>query len=137
MKKLLHLIIGFLCGISAVLACSDDSPPKADAASCDCPAAEAPLPGRVVEVIEARMLPPSTEFNGRASGGAGCPENSILLTGGCMGGTGQAPDVVLEQSSPTPRENGNPGTSWNCRWRNNTNQPVEVRGIVRCLVPAP
>ncbi len=54
-----------------------------------------------------------------------------------MGGLGQVPNVVLEQSAPTSRENGNPGRSWDCRWRNNTNQPVEVRGIVRCLVPTP
>lgn len=138
MKSLATMIVGFLLGISAVLACNDDWPPRVDAATaCDCPAAEPPIASRIVETIRSITLPPSSENNGRNGGGFGCPDNSILLTGGCTAGIGQVPDIVIEQNSPTPITPTNRGNSWNCSWRNNTNQPVEARIIVRCLMAAP
>lgn len=137
MRALLYMIAGIAIGISTTIACSDDSPPHADAATCACPMAEPPLGNRISEVIESRMLPPSGESNGRGGLGALCPEGSILLTGGCTAGTGQVPDIVIEQNSPIPRELGSSGNAWGCSWRNNTTQPVQVRVIARCLVPAP
>lgn len=134
MKTVLHVVTGIIIGISATLACSDDSPSHADAASCDCPNAEPPIKSRISEIIESRMLPPSTESSGRGGLGALCPEGSILITGGCTAGTGQVPDVVIEQNSPAPRELGSSGNAWGCSWRNNTNQPVQVRVIARCLM---
>lgn len=137
MKTVLHIITGMAIGISAMLSCSDESPSRADAATCDCPIAEPPVSSRISEVIESRMLPPSTESGGRGGLAALCPERSILITGGCTAGTGQVPDVVIEQNSPIPRELGSSGNAWGCSWRNNTNQAVQVRVIARCLMAAP
>lgn len=137
MGKFLHIVIGFVAGIACVLSCGDDHPSSADAAACDCPASEPPLNGRITEVIRVHNLPPSTELDGRSGEGLSCPPGGVLITGGCTAGEGQAPNIVLEQSNPITRENGRSGNGWECNWRNNTNQPVQVRVIARCLVPAP
>jgi hypothetical protein len=132
-QVILLILGGAFAGVVSMLSCGDNGPMKADAATtCDCPIAEAPIPTRVMEVIDTRVtlspanMPPR---NGRDGGDAECPAGAIVVTGGCAANTGQVPDIVLEQSFPN-------GRGWVCQWRNNTNNPVPVRIIVRCLVPA-
>jgi hypothetical protein len=122
---------GVVAGVFLVVSCSDDSPPRADASACDCPEAEAPLAGRIVEVVNTTTLPPANMApdNGRGGEDAGCPGlNDIALSGGCTADVGQVPDIVVQRSEPGSR-------SWSCSWKNNTNQPVIARVIVRCLQP--
>jgi hypothetical protein len=127
-KTVSLLAAGAVIGIALVLSCSDGSPRMADAAdpTCNCPAAESPIPGRVVQIEQATTVPP----NDIAPGGAGCPLDAIALSGGCAANAGQSPQIILEQSIPGDR-------AWDCRWRNPTNAPIPVRAIVRCLKPAP
>ena len=55
-KGLMTLAAGVGVGIALVLSCGDDSPGDADAAVCDCPAAEAPLAGRVQEFEDRKSV---------------------------------------------------------------------------------
>jgi hypothetical protein len=130
-SKISYLVAGVLIGVIMMLSCGDDSPTSADAATCDCPSAEPPLTGRVVEVMNTITLPPVTDplDNGRGSEGVNCPTDAIVITGGCTAEVGQVPDIVLQQSFPE-------GRGWNCSWKNLSNQPVVVRVIARCLQPA-
>lgn len=134
MKYIAYIVVGFAAGIAVTMSCSDDSPPHADAATCDCPLSEPPISGRVTEVIVSVTLPPSTEGNGRSGQVAVCPMGSILVTGGCSAGEGQVPDIVIEQSSPVTRTPTSKGDAWSCSWRNNTGLPVAARVIARCLM---
>jgi hypothetical protein len=135
--KSFHIVLlilgGALAGVVSMLSCGDNGPMNADAATtCDCPTSEAPIASRVIEVIDTQTtLSPANmaPYNGRGSGGATCPVGAIVVSGGCAAGEGQVPDMVLEQSFPN-------GRGWACQWRNNSNNPVPVRAIVRCLVPA-
>ena len=120
----------FFC-LVLILSCGNDSPHGADAATCDCPLAEAPLAGRAMEVEQAATLPPANlgPTFGKRGGGAECPSGSLLLSGGCAASLGAVPDIVIEASYPV-------GNNWSCRWKNNSNDQVEVRAIARCLMPA-
>jgi len=120
------VVAGAIAGIAFVLSCSDDSPHSADAAVCDCPAAEPPLADRIVQVEAPATVPPMDE----EGGGVICPTGAIALGGGCAASTGAVPEIIVQQSIP-----GDLG--WSCSWRNPTNQPIAVRAIVRCLKPAP
>ncbi|MEZ4360429.1 MAG: hypothetical protein R3B48_09625 [Kofleriaceae bacterium] len=135
-KMIMLILTGLVAGILLVLSCGDNSPRDADAAVCDCPAAEAPIPARIIEVQAIETLPPRTIDNGRNGQGVGCPNGSVLLTGGCTASEGQVPDIVIEQNSPTPQSPVNNGNAWSCSWRNNSNEEVVVRVIARCLMPA-
>lgn len=140
MNKYAYIVAGIALGIALVLSCGDDRLAPADAASCECAPAEAPIPSRVIESIKIHMLPPSSDRNGRSGNSVLCPDGSILLSGGCTAGTGQVPDIVIEQSSPFVLADRAPGSTrdgWDCSWRNNTNQPVQVRIVARCLMASP
>jgi hypothetical protein len=129
------IVSTFCCGAALslvlVLSCSDNSPTGADAASCECPLSEAPLMGRAVEIESAEVLPAANipPLNGKVGETADCPRGSFLLSGGCAASVGATPDIVLEASYPA-------GTGWRCDWKNNSNEPVPVRAIARCLTPA-
>ncbi|MEZ4360426.1 MAG: hypothetical protein R3B48_09610 [Kofleriaceae bacterium] len=132
----MYLLTGVVVGIFLVLSCGDDSPGSADAAVCDCPLAEPPLPARIVEVQATETLPPRTLNGGRDGQSAVCPGDSMVLTGGCTASEGQVPDIVIEQNSPVPKSSVTTGNGWLCSWRNNSNEEVVVRVIARCLMPA-
>lgn len=121
---------GFFC-FALFLSC-DGSPSDSDAASCECPASEPPLLGRVQEFEVSTTLPPANMAPtfGKESGNARCSEGALLLSGGCAPAVGTVPDIVLEGSF-----SGSGG--WACYWKNLSNEPVPVRTIVRCLMPAP
>ena len=130
MLKNFALVLAGVAGATAfILACSDDSPGDADAAVCDCPAAEPPLAGRITRVED--------QFTGaqaRYFPSARCPDNSTLLGGGCYAAGAGAASVTLTSSgapgiSPDPRV-------YECKWTNISETEVTVTAWATCLTPA-
>ena len=130
-KNLVTFVAGAASSLVIILSCGDQTPQRVDAAvSCDCPLAEAPLAGRIVEVVFPLTLPSANAMEmGKGGSGVDCPEGAILLSGGCAASTGAVPDIVVEASFPAD-------TSWVCSWKNNGTNRVAVRAIARCLIPA-
>jgi hypothetical protein len=126
MRSFALIIAGLLAGVIAVVSCSDDSPGHADAAACECPAAEPPLSGRIRQVTV--MQPVGANANGGQV--AVCPAGAQLISGGCGGPVGSLPDIVIRQSLPS---DGSPG--WSCDVHNNELTPVTIRVVAFCLVP--
>lgn len=119
----------FVAGVLLVVACSDDSPGDADAATCDCPAAEPPLAGRVIVVTGNRSIPAS----GADLAEAVCPTGATLLGGGCRLAV---PDsVVLEEAGPNRDAPAQP-RYW-CRWKSTAPDARMATAEAICLVPAP
>ena len=118
---------GLAAGMLLVISCSDDHPGSADAATCDCPAAEPPLAGRV-QIVKATQEISAGSFGGQSNR---CPENSVLLSGGCGTPDGQPAELELQQSRPAMTEDG-----WACHFRNNATGPVTIQVTAFCLVPA-
>jgi hypothetical protein len=69
---------GAFFGFALLLSCDDDSPSDADAASCNCPPAEAPLLGRTQEFEVSTTLPPANMAPtfGKEGGSVDCPAGS-------------------------------------------------------------
>jgi hypothetical protein len=136
LNKYLYSLTSFAAGagfcLALMLSCGDNSPSDADA-SCNCAPAEAPLAGRTIEVERAGTLPlPPANMSplfGKGGASVDCPAGSILLSGGCAASLGAVPDIVVEASFPAL-------TSWSCRFKNLSNDPVPVRAIAKCLMPA-
>ena len=133
------LLAGAAMATILILACGDDSPSEADAASaCDCPAAEAPLAGRIVFVD--KTTNPGTEPYLDAS--AWCESavgaaDWILLGGGCTVDDGNVDDLVLEHAGPSTVITDTVGGNYFCRWHNTTGVTIDaVRARAICLVPA-
>lgn len=122
------LVGGLLAGVVLVLSCGDDSPTRADAASCDCPASEPPLSGRITNIDVTQEIAP----NSRGGNGAACPADAVLLSGSCTTAViNPIRNVTLEQSGFYESGNG-----WHCEFKNNENTPVTIKATARCLVPA-
>ena len=92
LNSLALLAVGAVGGIALIVACSDDSPTDADAAVCDCPAAEPPLTGRIVAVRASAAIVPG---NGGVVS-VGCPANSTILGGACEVETTDASILLME-----------------------------------------
>lgn len=120
------IVAGMVAGAMLVISCSDDSPGTADAATCDCPAAEPPLAGRIEAVTGTQEIPP----NGIGGQSTQCPDGSVFLSGGCGTPDGSSPDILLRQSAPSTT-----GRGWFCQFRNNENVPVTIQASAYCLVP--
>jgi hypothetical protein len=87
------ILAGALGGIVLVVACSDDSPARVDAATtCDCPAAEPPLAGRIMSVRGTGQLTPGTLGVAQAD----CPIGATILGGACEVTT---PDALIQVMS--------------------------------------
>lgn len=125
---LLAATTGAVVAAGLILACSDDSPPHADAATCDCPAAEAPIAGRVMLVTATTPVSATSS----AVGGAACPAGATLLTGGC-GQDGTDIDNMLVYKSQ-PMDDGS--ERWACGWHNERATEVTGKAYARCLMPA-
>lgn len=131
-RLLLGIASGVVLGSTLVVACSDDSPPDADAAVCDCPAAEPPLEGRIVSVRGT-----ATPINPGGAGGAlvNCPLGATVLGGACEVANDD-PNVLLQDS----RFNRPVGASqqFSCKW-SALNATVANSGVAEaiCLVPSP
>ncbi len=129
-KTILTLAAGFAAGLVTVMACGDDAPTTADAqdaASCNCPAAEPPLPSRVMIVTQQMTLA------GNSPGGVvvSCPPDSLLLTGSCTGVGG----AVLADLRSAGIIAASPN-AWGCEWLNDTAIAQEMVALAKCLVPA-
>jgi hypothetical protein len=128
-SSVVPLVAGLLAGAISVLSCSDDSPGKADAATCDCPAAELPIAGRIVVVDQTRIIGP----NSRSIEGAECPPGALRLSGSCTTAlVNPVRDVTLEQSG---FYDATDLRSWSCNFRNNEATSVTVKASVVCLMP--
>jgi hypothetical protein len=126
------LITGIAIGVILVLSCSDNSPHKADAAdaaTCSCPSAEAPIADRIVEIANNYIVPANSMQQANSVSCPFGPVPAIVLTGGCAASVGNVPNIILEQSAPG-------GIGWECSWRNPSNADIPVRAVVRCLMPA-
>jgi len=129
-KSLLLLSIGTGFGVGMVLSCTNDSPRRSDAATCDCPASESPIPGRVVS-IDSNLVTVGPNAQGAAAGG--CDPGMQFLSGSC---TAEKffltfDDVTLQQAGFDKASN-----SWVCIFKNNKTVPVQVKASVLCLKPA-
>ena len=126
-KSLALILAGAATATTLVVSCSDDSPGDADAAACDCPAAEPPLTGRIVRIEDRR-----TSMGVVPSSFAACPANSTLLGGGCFteGGERLTPRLIMS---------GEPSGGTNnfvCEWANPTMVEVTTVAWATCLNPA-
>ena len=130
MLKNFALVLAGVAGATAfILACSDDSPGDADAAVCDCPAAEPPLAGRITRVE--KQFTGAQAFYGPL---AACPDNSTLLGGGCYAaGVGEV--SVTLTSSGAPGISPDP-SAYQCKWTNPSATEVTVTAWATCLTPA-
>lgn len=120
---------GIAIGIALVLSCGDGSPRSADAAdaSCNCPAAESPIAGRIMEVTASYIIPANSMHQHQ---GVACPipDPGIVLNGGCTADIPLNGSLVLEESAPG-------GIGWGCTWNNPSNVDVPVHLVVHCLKP--
>ena len=126
-SSLVSLIAGMFAGVLLVLSCGDDSPGNADAATCDCPAAEPPLAGRIMIIDQTRTI----DAGSRGLAATACPQGALRLEGSCTTATiNPNRNVTLEQS-------GFYGglTEWNCEFKNNEATPVTIKASVVCLMP--
>jgi hypothetical protein len=124
------LVAGTFAGVLPIASCGDDSSGRVDAGTCDCPAAEPPLAGRITIASATATIP----ANSRGLQGTGCPEGSLRLTGSC---TTDPPNpirnVTLEQSGFF-YENDLRG--WSCFFKNKEATPVTIKVTLVCLMPA-
>ena len=120
------VLVGAVLSTGLILACSDDSPGDADAA-CNCPAAEPPLAGRVVERTQTVDI---VAGNG-GTGLAGCMTGETLLGGGCTVDV-NANGITLNESGP--RNAGGPGFA--CAWLSTAPTAGTGHATAICLVPA-
>ena len=130
MKNVALVAAGVVMGVVVTISCSDDSPPRADAAvQCDCPVSEAPIKERLVRVASTRAI------SAMSVGGdsAGCPQGAIVISGGCLAGTTDAKHVLLS-SVASPVDNP---IAWECFFYNGTAAEVTSTATVLCLKPAP
>jgi hypothetical protein len=137
----LFWIVGLGSGISLALSCGDNLSVEvtADAAidaarvpdavpTCDCPATEPPLPGRIIMVTSTRVFP----ANDTMVDSVVCPKGSRPIFGSCT--TNQfnpAQNITLQQMGiiTFPQE-------WWCFFHNFENVPVTIRTTAICLKPA-
>ena len=141
MKHIVYLVIGAACSAAIIVACSDDSPPRidaadaADAAVCDCPAAEAPITAaRIVRVDDLR----TAAANMIQEPIAACPGGSILLSGSCyIDQDNTAREISLRWTGSEPMEANMAARSWRCSFDNkSTTATAIVRAQALCLIPA-
>lgn len=116
-------------------ACSDDggSPidAAADASTCNCPAAEPPLEGRLT--IVRMTLANQGGSPGTLGLAATCPDNAELLGGGCYA-TGAGAETMSLVTTSLPRTGSGP-FSYGCQWNNPTGALVSIEAWASCLAP--
>ena len=121
---------GACFGVALVVACSDDSPGDADAAVCDCPAAEAPLAGRIVSVRAQGNI----TANGGGAASAQCAVGGTILGGSCEQMSLDAQVVLLaariDRTTPT-------APVFVCEWWNSGSTAGLAFAEAICLMPAP
>jgi hypothetical protein len=129
MKILLASVSSFVLGLVLVVACSDDSPGDADAAVCDCPAAEPPITNaRLVRVTSAPSNLPAGQGGGQSSG---CSQG-LAIAGSCDldGATAVRSQTHLTDAGL------NENNGYSCNWFNGSAVATTGTATVVCLVPA-
>ncbi|HWO20497.1 MAG TPA: hypothetical protein VNO30_17125 [Kofleriaceae bacterium] len=125
-----RFLAGVLAGVALVLACSDDSPGNVDAGTCDCPAAEPPISGRVV-IVNSTVVIAGGSSNGES---AVCPQGAQLLSGSCTTpDINPLRDVTLQQSGFYQSVTA---VAWRCEVKNNEATPVTIKVSAICLMPS-
>lgn len=119
-------LLGLLAGIVLMISCDDDSPGTADAATCDCAAAEPSIPGRVMRFSNTRVIAPGD--NGIQ--GAACPQGGLLLSGMCTNQDASGVDLTLQQFGTHDA-----GQGWSCYFKNNSGTPLTIKATAICLMP--
>ncbi len=127
MNRFAYLAAGAALATAFVLSCSDDSPPDVDAAACDCPAAEPPIPARIMTVRGPDSVVPLDNDGG---GSATCPTGAKLLSGGCLPDLLATTGLVIWGFGKVDGQE-----AFYCRWRNDGTQPRTVYAEATCLVP--
>jgi len=128
MKTVIIALTGAALACALILSCGNDSPGDADAATCDCPAAEPPLAGRIVRVTETVAL----AAQDTAGVNVDCAANATLVGGGC--GLQTVDDrIMVTYASP---DLGGAET-WACSWNNPTTTANTGVATAICLMPAP
>jgi hypothetical protein len=127
-NSIVLLSIGAAFGIGMVLSCSNDSPYRSDAATCDCPASEAPLAGRLV-VIEGELQ--TIAVGGSLAVGTTCIPGMQFLSGSCT-----AADPTTLEDITLIQFGFDKTLGWGCAFKNNKLTPVQVKATVLCLKPA-
>jgi hypothetical protein len=112
-----------------VLSCGDSSPHRTDAATCDCPASEAPIAGRLVVVESEHVMLAPGDLGGP---GVLCPLGTQFLSGTCT----NAEPTTLEDIALIQFGFDKTFFSWGCAFKNNKLTPVQVKATVLCLKPA-
>jgi hypothetical protein len=126
-RTILAMCGGAILSAGLILACGDDAMQTVDAqATCDCPAAEPPLDGRIVKLTDTGAV------NAGQSGvaAASCPEGGLVIGGGCHLEE-QNVEITLNSSRPAT----NP-EQWACFWDNPTTLDNVGVATAICLVPA-
>jgi hypothetical protein len=127
-KSIVQLSIGVALGVGMVLSCSNDSPHRSDAATCDCPVSEAPIVGRAA-VVEG--TPQTLQPGEQSSANVACLPGMQFLSGTC---TTRDPtdvkDITIQQFG---FDNGR--MIWYCAYKNNGLTAVEVKASALCLKP--
>jgi hypothetical protein len=127
-KSIVQVSIGAAFGVGMVLSCSDGSPHRSDAATCDCPASEAPIAGRVVIVDGSLRTLQAGELGGAS---VGCMPGMQFLSGSCSNADPTAPEDITITQFGVDRATFNYG----CVFKNNKTVPVQVRASAVCLRP--
>jgi hypothetical protein len=128
MKTITVSLASLTLGIALTLSCSDDSPGDADAAVCDCPAAEPPI---TAQRVVRETSNPITLTAGTATGPAIACSRGIAISGSCD------LDFNAMRSQLHLVEAGlHDNNGWSCIWSNNGAVDTIGTATVVCLVPA-
>ncbi|MEZ4404426.1 MAG: hypothetical protein R3B06_30685 [Kofleriaceae bacterium] len=121
--------LGAAFATAFILSCSDDSPGNADAAVCDCPAAEAPLAGRIMRVVSQDITIVATEQGGNS---VSCPAGATVLGGGCeqVGGPFAGVHVIVAAPVVAGSSQG-----FQCEWQSDLATDTFGRAVAICLLP--
>ncbi len=127
MKPVLYAVGGAALATALIISCSDDSPTDADAAACECPAAEPPVPARV---RTSRGLDGTVNANVTGGAFATCPAGAKFLSGACVVDDPSVNDIQLWQFRKIADQEG-----FECTWLSHHPAPQTVHAEVTCLVP--
>ena len=126
-QSVIQISIGVAFGIGMVLSCSDGSPGRSDATTCDCPASEAPIVGRTV-VIEGELQ--TIAAGSSLAVGTTCMPGMQFLSGSCT-----AADPTTLEDITLIQFGFDKTLGWGCAFKNNKLAPVQVKATVLCLKP--
>lgn len=128
-KSIILMSIGAIFGIGMVLSCGDNSSHHSDAGTCDCPASEPPISGRIT-TIDSNLV----TINPGAQGLAGitCNPGMQFISGSCTGANLTILDDIVLQQAGFDKATG----SWACAFKNNKVVAVQVKATALCLKPS-